>query len=93
MVFASRLAREFGLCTSGEQAAIQSLIESFNLPVNAPNHPVDVYLTAMGRDKKVKQGKLRFVLNHGIGDCAIHEIDSPDRIFPAIFSEFPELQV
>jgi 3-dehydroquinate synthase len=93
MVVAARLSQYVGLGSASDSAAICALLKSYNLPVIPPTHPLDDYLAAMGRDKKVKQGKLHFVLNHSIGDCSIHEIDSPESVFKEILSEFPEIQV
>jgi 3-dehydroquinate synthase len=38
----------------------------------------------MGRDKKVKAGVLRFVLNRGIGDCLVREIRDPESLFAKV---------
>jgi 3-dehydroquinate synthase len=38
----------------------------------------------MGRDKKVQEGVLRMVLNRGIGDCLIREIEDPKLLFKAV---------
>ncbi|MEZ4484937.1 MAG: 3-dehydroquinate synthase [Syntrophotaleaceae bacterium] len=74
MVVAAELSRRLGLCTPQEVAAIRELLISFDLPVDPPAYSVDDYIEAMQRDKKVKDGVLRLVLNRGIGDCLIQAV-------------------
>jgi 3-dehydroquinate synthase len=93
MVIAAELSRRLGFGSSEDVAAIRSLLRSFDLPVNPPPHPLEAYLAAMGRDKKVREGTLRFVLNHGIGDCELHDIQSPEGFFSEILSRSPGTQV
>ena len=52
---------------------------NFNLPVTPPDFSVAEYLSVMQRDKKVKEGKVRVVLNHGIGNAELHVIDQPEE--------------
>lgn len=92
MVVAARLAQSLGLSTAADVDSIRRLIESFGLAVVPPTHPLEDYLSAMGRDKKVKGGRLRFVLNHGIGECSMRDIDSPESVFAEILAEFPATQ-
>ena len=84
MVVAARISRELGLCSRDDVAAIRDLLAAFNLPVNPPVFSLDAFLAAMGRDKKVKAGVLRLVLNRGIGDCLIREIADPETLFAAV---------
>ena len=88
MNMAATVAKELGLCTSEHVAAIAALLGAFGLPVAPPPFPLDEYLQAMGRDKKVKAGVLRFVLNRGIGDCLVREIPDPESLFAKIL-QFP----
>ena len=87
MVVAAELSRRLGRCTSADVAAIRSLLVSFNLPVCPPSFSLGAYLEAMGRDKKVKDGRLRFILNLGIGDCEITDITDPEPLFAAILQD------
>ena len=84
MVVAAMISRELGLCSRDDVAAIRDLLASFNLPVNPPAFSLDAFLAAMGRDKKVKAGVLRLVLNRGIGDCLIREVADPEALFGAV---------
>ncbi|OHB26843.1 MAG: 3-dehydroquinate synthase [Desulfuromonadaceae bacterium GWC2_58_13] len=93
MVIAAELSMELGFASQEDVGAIRSLITEFGLPTTPPAHPLDDYLAAMGRDKKVRDGMLRFVLNHGIGDCSMHDIRSPESLFARILSQYPGIQV
>jgi 3-dehydroquinate synthase len=68
LVMAARLAAELGRCTAAEVAAVAATVRAHGLPENlrAPL-PLAPMLAAMRRDKKVRGGKLRFVLQDGIG--------------------------
>jgi 3-dehydroquinate synthase len=84
MSVAARVSLELGCCTPAQVAAIDALLASFGLSVTPPPFTLEAYLQAMGRDKKVKAGVLRFVLNQGIGDCLVREILDPDRLFAKV---------
>lgn len=84
MVVAARIAQQLGLCTSSHTAAIASLLSAFSLPVVPPEYPLADYLSAMGRDKKVKAGVLRFVLNRGIGECLVRDLPDPENLLAEI---------
>jgi len=86
MVFASEVARSLGLCSHEDVQAIKTLLLRFKLPVSFPSFTVDQYLQAMGRDKKVKQGVLRMVLNKGIGDCLVRDIPEPEALFAPLLN-------
>ncbi len=87
MVVAAELSRRLGRCTEADVAAIRSLLESFQLPVCPPSLPLADYLEAMERDKKVKDGRLRFILNLGIGACEITDITDPEPLFAAVLQD------
>ncbi len=74
MVFAAELSCRLNLCSSQDVAAIRQLLVAFGLPVDPPAFSVKDYKQAMQRDKKVRDGVLRFVLNRGIGDCVMQEV-------------------
>jgi len=84
MSVAARISRELGFCSPAQVAAIEALLDAFALSVTPPSFPLEDYLQAMGRDKKVKAGVLRLVLNRGIGDCTVKEIPDPDRLFAKV---------
>jgi len=84
MVVAADLSHQLGLCCVEDVVAIRSLLESFGLPVVPPEFSLVDYLRAMGRDKKVKDGVLRFVLNRKIGESVVQEVADPEDLFAAI---------
>jgi len=84
MVVAALASLELGYCAQADVDAIRTLLASFTLPVAPPDFPIESYLRAMGRDKKVREGVLRFVLNQGIGDCLVHEIPDPEELFARV---------
>jgi len=52
-------------------ARIRKLLVAAKLPVDAPDLGVERYLDLMGMDKKVVDGKIRLVLQQGIGKSVI----------------------
>ncbi len=75
MVAESKLAERLGW-TSGELAVrLARLLECFGLPVKAPGLDLATLKHAMGRDKKNRLGKIRFVLPRSIGHVQL--TDSP----------------
>lgn len=88
MMVAAHVSRRMDLCTADEVGAIERLLQVFDLPVTPPDYSLEAYLEAMQRDKKVQQGKLRLVLNKGIGDCLVQEIDAPAMLFAEALKQF-----
>jgi len=84
MLVASRISLKRGYCTGEDVAALSGLLRKFKLPITVPEFSLDAYLEAMGRDKKVTSGKLRLVLNVGIGDCCIEDEPDPRQAFGAV---------
>jgi 3-dehydroquinate synthase len=78
MVMAARISYKLGFCTRDDIDRIVALLTCFDLPVTPPDFSVADYLDVMQRDKKVKGGVVRVVLNHGIGSADLHQIDSLD---------------
>ncbi len=67
MVAESRLAHRLGWIGSEVVDRLVSLLDRFGLPTSAPGLDSDRLLEAMGRDKKNRGGRLRFVLPRSIG--------------------------
>ncbi len=89
MNFAATAANELGLCSREELAAIRGLLTSCKLPIAPPEFPLDDYLRAVGRDKKVQEGVLRLVLNRGIGESLIQEIGEAEQLFAVVLERLP----
>ena len=87
MVVAARISYQCGFCNQEDVSRIRELLVRFNLPVDPPEFPVAEYLTVMARDKKVKEGKLRFVLNHGIGSVDLHLVETLEALLTSLLAE------
>jgi 3-dehydroquinate synthase len=77
MVKALRLSRSLGYCPGQDaERAVRHLV-SLGMPTRLgdlpglPGFAADDLLAAMGRDKKVENARLRFVLARGIGDAFV----------------------
>jgi 3-dehydroquinate synthase len=90
MLVAARVSLNEGLCQAEDVARIDNILRSIGLPVDIPPFPLEDYLEAMARDKKVHHGTLRYVLNCGLGDCQIRDIESPKTVFSRIFQTSAE---
>lgn len=68
LVLAARLSQELGLIETAEVESIVALLARYDLPTRMLE-PIskDRLIDAMKRDKKVKKGKLRFVVLNRIG--------------------------
>jgi 3-dehydroquinate synthase len=84
MVVAAGIAKLKGHCTTMDIAEIRNVLVQFGLPTEPPSFSLDDYLAAMSRDKKVLGGKLRLVLNTGIGDCLIEDEPDPRESFSEV---------
>jgi 3-dehydroquinate synthetase len=67
MVAEARLADRLGWLTSEVTQRLVTLLERLGLPTSAPGLDPAALLDAMSRDKKNRQGSIRFVLPRGIG--------------------------
>jgi 3-dehydroquinate synthase len=75
MIAESRLAQRLGWISSEVVDRQARLLERFGLPVSAPGLDLLKLKHAMGRDKKNRLGKIRFVLPRSIGTVEL--TDSP----------------
>jgi 3-dehydroquinate synthase len=75
---AARLSQKLGFIGSAEVARIETTVTAHALPIRlrAPL-PLDALLAAMARDKKVRAGRLRFVVLKSIGEAITRDqVDS-----------------
>jgi 3-dehydroquinate synthase len=77
MVAESRLAERLGWIDAATTDRLTALLVRFGLPVSAPGLDPDSLIEAMGRDKKNKGGRTRFVLPRRIGQVEL--TDAPDE--------------
>ncbi|WP_094752666.1 3-dehydroquinate synthase [Psychromonas sp. CD1] len=74
IVLASKMSRLLGLIDSLQLQRIRTLMENFDLPVDAPKAMgLSCFMRHMQLDKKVLNGNLRFVLPTSIGCCALFD--------------------
>ena len=81
MACAFRFSVRLGLCNGQEAGRVEAHLQASGLPVRMAAIPgfdasPDEILEAMAQDKKVKRGKLTFILARAIGDSFIkHDVD------------------
>ena len=71
MVMAAHLSKLMGWLKDEEFNRIIKLLNKSNLPIDPPKISEDQYMQLMRMDKKVVDGKIRLVLQKGIGDSVI----------------------
>ena len=71
MVMAAELAVRSGILNRSAGVRLRNLIDSFGLPVSPPQLSAAAMQEAMGMDKKVVDGALRFVLAREIGEAFV----------------------
>jgi 3-dehydroquinate synthase len=74
MAQAARISEKMGYAVKADTDRILSLLIKLNLPVALPSFSQDSYVSAVLHDKKVKDGKITFVLNNGIGAYSLVSI-------------------
>ncbi len=81
MVAAGEIAVKMGLWQPVENQRQNELITKVGLPTQIPAElGVEAILAALQRDKKVKKGKVRFVLPKEIGSAVVTDAVSPEVI-------------
>jgi len=79
MTCAARLAQKLGRVDAGFVQRQERLLAALKLPAELPSLDGEKLLAAMAHDKKVADGKLRFVLPTRLGDVElVDEIGLPD---------------
>jgi 3-dehydroquinate synthase len=71
MVLAARLSHRLGLIGAAEVARTVDILARAGLPTAAPELGVERYLELMGHDKKVQDGRIRFILLKRLGEAFI----------------------
>ena len=77
-VFAAELAYELGLLTKEDIQLHRDAFAAVGLPTSYNGVSFEALLNVMHSDKKVRQGKLRFVLLEGICSPATYEVSIDD---------------
>lgn len=91
MVMAFDLSAQMGLCSRQEAARFQNHLEALGMPtrpssVTGMTWQADDLIQRMGSDKKVKDGKLTFILARGIGQAFVTQDVAVDAV-SAMLSE------
>ena len=71
MICASRLAESLSMIDPTITQRQETLLQQFGLPTEMPALDVDALMDAMQHDKKVKHGKLRFILPDRLGNVEL----------------------
>ncbi|MCB5186011.1 3-dehydroquinate synthase [Methylobacillus gramineus] len=70
-MMAADLSRRLGWLNQSDITRIATIFAQAKLPVQAPDLGVERYIDLMGLDKKVVDGKIRLVLQQGIGKSVV----------------------
>ncbi len=80
MLVAARISNRLGKLDKNELIRLKKLIIRAGLPTEVPSLQLERLMQAMKHDKKILQGKVRFVLPDSIGKVFITEEVSPSMI-------------
>lgn len=86
MVLAARTSSALGHITMSDVNRASRLLERAGCPTNAPDFPVQQWLEHMGHDKKVQDGKLRFVLLRRLGEAYVDDA-VPQAVLNAVLAQ------
>ena len=70
-MLAADLSRRMGWLSDIDMLRMQKIFESANLPTKAPALGIGTYLDLIGLDKKVVDGKVRLIIQQGIGKAVV----------------------
>jgi 3-dehydroquinate synthase len=76
MAGACRLAAHLGILDKASVAKVEAILVKAGLPVRAPGFDVNNVYEIMFHDKKIKKGKLTFILPKSIGEVAQLGLDN-----------------
>ena len=78
-----KMAEHFGYCTAEDEAAMVALLKQAKLPTEIPDYiDREDLVKKLYTDKKVRDGHLRFVLQHGIGAIEVFDGDQYAKAIP-----------
>lgn len=85
MVAAAEISCRLGYLSGDDTARLEDLIKKAGLPVAVPALDKNSVMKAMGHDKKVRHGRMRFVLLKAIGEAFIAEDIDPMLVEEVVF--------
>jgi 3-dehydroquinate synthase len=91
MVLAGRLSVRVCGFEKSEQQRLERLLEALGLPLTCPDFPLETWMTLMARDKKVADGKMRFVLLERLGQAVVRQ-DVEEGVLAQVLSRDQELE-
>jgi 3-dehydroquinate synthase len=77
LVMAADLSARLGAISAAEVARTEAVVRAAGLPTAGPDLGADRYLALMSLDKKVKAGRMRFILLESLGRAVIRD-DTPE---------------
>ncbi len=80
MAGAYRLAQKLGMADENVLGKVENTLKKAELPINAHGLDKEAIFQRMFHDKKLKDGKLNFVLPKGIGEVIQCTVDNTDLI-------------
>jgi 3-dehydroquinate synthase len=86
MMGAARIGVELGLIDTALAERHRELLQSYGLPLAAPEANAERVLEAMRLDKKVERGRHRFVLLEGVGRTVVRD-DVPAELVERVVRE------
>lgn len=92
IVMAYDLSERMNLCSRADVERVERHFSKLGLPTKASqvkpalNTTVDELMGLMQLDKKVKNGKLRFILTNGIGEAFVED-DVPEKLVREVIKE------
>ena len=90
MEVAARIAVASGLLLQEDAQRQRNLLQAFNLPVQCAGVDIETAMQAMQRDKKVRAGKMRWVLATSIGHAEVFDNIDTELVCEAIAAVCPE---
>ncbi|MDE8347995.1 MAG: 3-dehydroquinate synthase [Acidocella sp.] len=80
LILATQLSANLSFCPQEDASRIASHINLVGLPTRINNLPAEQLLAHMKQDKKMKGGKLTFILTRGIGQAFTHAEVAEDAV-------------
>ena len=84
MLAAARISNKLGFLDQNEVIRLKNVIARAGLPTETPHLHLEKLIQAMKHDKKILQGKIRFVLPKSIGEVFVTDEVSPSLIEQAL---------
>ena len=85
IVLACLVSEQKGWLSASELRRVKALLTAFDLPVTVPEEMgLETFVKHMRHDKKVKAGKIRFILPQGIGKAIVTDAVEDAEISTAI---------